>query len=50
MRRESRGGHHRSDYPTENPLARRTTMTLAEAREIAEGLTEQKRTPHPITA
>jgi L-aspartate oxidase len=50
MRRESRGGHHRSDYPTENPLARRTMMTLAEAREIAEGLTEQKRTPQPITA
>lgn len=36
-RRESRGGHYRSDYPSENPaLAFRTRTTLAEARAIAE--------------
>src|SRR5262249_53146480 len=35
-RRESRGAHERSDYPRPNPaLARRTFLTLAEAREIA---------------
>jgi L-aspartate oxidase len=35
-RRESRGGHYRSDYPSENPaLAFRTRTTLVEARAIA---------------
>jgi L-aspartate oxidase len=35
-RRESRGAHERSDYPRPNPvLARRTFLTLAEARAIA---------------
>lgn len=35
-RRESRGAHFRSDYPTENPaLAHRVMLTLEEVREIA---------------
>jgi L-aspartate oxidase len=35
-RRESRGGHYRSDYPTTDPrLAHRSAITLAEARAIA---------------
>jgi L-aspartate oxidase len=38
-RRESRGAHWRSDYPSEEPLlAQRTMTTLAAAREIAEEL------------
>jgi L-aspartate oxidase len=38
-RRESRGAHCRSDYPTEEPLlAQRTMTTLAQAREVAEAL------------
>ncbi|MBV8700608.1 MAG: L-aspartate oxidase [Bradyrhizobium sp.] len=49
-RRESRGGHYRSDHPTESPLARRTMTTLVQAREIADRLAELKRTPQPITA
>ncbi len=40
-RRESRGAHYRSDYPSEKPaLARRTMTTLAAAREIAALLAE----------
>jgi L-aspartate oxidase len=36
-RRESRGGHYRSDYPNTDPAeARRSFMTLDEARAIAE--------------
>ena len=35
-RRESRGGHYRSDYPQPHAVARRTFMTLDDAREIAE--------------
>jgi L-aspartate oxidase len=39
VRRESRGAHYRSDYPTEKPLlAHRTMTTLAAALEIAETL------------
>jgi len=35
-RRESRGGHFRSDYPASDPAqATRSTLTLARAREIA---------------
>jgi L-aspartate oxidase len=35
-RRESRGAHERSDYPRPDPaLARRTLLTLADARTIA---------------
>ena len=38
-RRESRGAHFRSDHPGEVPsLAQRTMTTLAEAREVANGL------------
>jgi L-aspartate oxidase len=41
---ESRGAHFRSDYPVDvSALAQRTTTTLAEARAIADGLTE-----HPL--
>ena len=41
-RRESRGAHFRSDYPTETPaFAQRTITTLAAAHEVAESLTEQ---------
>ncbi|MBR0848930.1 L-aspartate oxidase [Bradyrhizobium diazoefficiens] len=39
-RRESRGGHFRSDHPDDVPaLAHRTMTTLAAAREVACGLT-----------
>jgi L-aspartate oxidase len=39
IRRESRGGHFRADHPAENTtFARRTMTTLAQAREIADGL------------
>jgi L-aspartate oxidase len=34
-RRESRGGHYRSDHPDPSPQARRTSLTLDEARAIA---------------
>ena len=34
-RQESRGGHHREDFPMTDPAqARRSRMTLAEALEI----------------
>jgi L-aspartate oxidase len=52
-RRESRGAHFRADCPTEQPaLARRTMTTLAEAREVAELLTERAwaRAAQPISA
>src|ERR1700756_5404792 len=49
-RQESRGGHYRSDYPAQSPIARRTMTTLAKTREIAEGLAEQQQVPQPITA
>ncbi|HHK74686.1 MAG TPA: L-aspartate oxidase, partial [Rhizobiales bacterium] len=35
MRRESRGGHFREDFPQTDPQARRGLLTLARAREIA---------------
>jgi L-aspartate oxidase len=50
LRQESRGGHHRSDYPALSPIARRTMTTLAQAREIVDGLAEPKQMPQPITA
>jgi L-aspartate oxidase len=35
-RHESRGGHYRADYPKTDPaLAKRTFLTLADARRIA---------------
>jgi L-aspartate oxidase len=41
-RRESRGGHYRSDYPIEDiALRRRTMTTLDEARRIAAELSER---------
>ena len=41
-RRESRGAHFRSDHPAEVPaLTQRTMTTLAEAHDIADGLTER---------
>ncbi|KRQ02511.1 L-aspartate oxidase [Bradyrhizobium manausense] len=41
-RRESRGAHFRSDHPEEAPaLAQRTMMTLAQAHEVADGLSAQ---------
>jgi L-aspartate oxidase len=52
-RRESRGAHCRSDYPTDRPaLARRTMTTLAAARDIAASLSERAaaRTSQPIIA
>jgi L-aspartate oxidase len=49
-RHESRGAHHRTDYPSDNPdLARRTMTTLAAAREIAASLSERA-VPQPIIA
>jgi len=36
QRRESRGGHYRSDYPQTDPAqAQRTYLTLDDARRIA---------------
>lgn len=52
-RRESRGAHFRSDHPADVPtLAQRTLTTLAEAREIAESLSERPlpRTARPMIA
>src|SRR5258707_3666856 len=52
-RRESRGGHYRSDYPSEKPeLAHRTMTTLAAARDIAAALSEStaSRSAQPIIA
>jgi L-aspartate oxidase len=39
-RRESRGGHYRSDYPAEAAQARRTMTTLNEARAVAASIAE----------
>jgi L-aspartate oxidase len=36
-RRESRGGHYRSDYPQTDAVSHRTFMTLAEAQAISAG-------------
>ncbi len=42
-RQESRGGHYRSDHNHEDPaLARRSRMTLSEARKIAQGAQRTK--------
>ena len=52
-RRESRGAHYRSDYPTERPaLAHRTMTTLATALDVAASLSERAsvRTAQPIIA
>src|ERR1700731_1837607 len=52
-RRESRGAHYRSDYPTEKPaLAYRTMTTLVAAREVAASLSERAsaRSPQPMIA
>jgi L-aspartate oxidase len=51
-RRESRGAHFRSDYPTEKKaFAHRTMTTLNEARDIAGRLNEGMRQPmQPIMA
>ncbi|HEV2652428.1 MAG TPA: hypothetical protein VGU69_14295, partial [Rhizomicrobium sp.] len=35
-RRESRGGHYRSDFPQTDAVGKRTFMTLADADAIAE--------------
>jgi L-aspartate oxidase len=41
---ESRGGHHRSDFPADNPaLAHRTMTTLSAAFDVAERLAEGPR-------
>jgi L-aspartate oxidase len=34
-REESRGGHYRADFPNADPVARRTFLTLVDARKIA---------------
>src|SRR5262249_6259650 len=47
-RRESRGAHERSDYPRRNPaLARRTFLTLAQARTIAAEAIHDSHAPIP---
>jgi L-aspartate oxidase len=46
-RKESRGAHFRSDYPTpDERLAKRSFLTLAKAEEIASDAAET-RTPAP---
>jgi L-aspartate oxidase len=42
-RKESRGGHWRSDYPDTHKIGRRTFMTLADAERIASQITTDKR-------
>jgi L-aspartate oxidase len=53
-RRESRGAHERADYPHTDPAqARRTFITLAEARAIAEDVSGQpgaRAHAEPVTA
>jgi L-aspartate oxidase len=50
-RRESRGGHFRSDYPAEIPaLARRTMTTLHEARAAAAAIAETASPRISVTA
>ncbi len=39
-RRESRGGHYRSDYPAEGAQAKRTMTTLNEARAVAASIAQ----------
>ena len=38
-RRESRGGHYRSDYPDTDPAGTRSFMTLSDAEGVAGGET-----------
>jgi len=50
-RRESRGGHSRSDFPAETPaLAHRTMTTLAAARDVAASLGSLGRNAQPMIA
>jgi L-aspartate oxidase len=43
-RRESRGSHHRTDHPAENPaLAKRTMTTLDAARAVAASASHRTR-------
>jgi L-aspartate oxidase len=47
-RKESRGAHFRSDYPTpDEALAKRSFLTLAQAEETAREATEAKGTARP---
>jgi L-aspartate oxidase len=41
MRRESRGGHYRTDFPRTDPAAQRTFITLADAEAIAAATRQQ---------
>ena len=44
MRKESRGAHFRSDYPTQDErLAQRSFLTLAKAEDIARAAAETHR-------
>ena len=45
LREESRGGHFRSDFPSKASNAVRTTMTLDSARNIADKIANDERTP-----
>ncbi|WP_315834534.1 L-aspartate oxidase [Bradyrhizobium prioriisuperbiae] len=49
-RRESRGAHDRSDYPTELADAQRTTITLTSARAIATSLGAARAEKIPLMA
>ena len=51
VRKESRGAHFRSDYPTADAkLARRSFLTLAQAEEIAREAAETQRPGRKLAA
>jgi len=48
-RRESRGGHYRSDYPETDSTARRTFMSLADAEAIAAAAPSNQTAPAALS-
>jgi len=48
-RRESRGGHYRSDYPITETVARRCFMTIADVETITSALPSNRHAPAALT-